>query len=107
MFFVIANFLAASAARQGAQGRPRHRRPFPFLPKGDCVPLGTLPEKRENAKRKQTDKPKFETLTKALHRNPRNRPPSDKEIGTNCKSPPALRQNNRQIPLFFQFLTKI
>ena len=53
------------------------------------------------------DKPKFETLTKALHRNPRNRPPSDKEIGTNCKSPPALRQNNRQIPLFFQFLTKI
>ena len=62
MFFVIANFLAASAARQGAQGRPRHRRPFPFLPKGDCVPLGTLPEKRENAKRKQTDKPKFKTF---------------------------------------------
>ena len=60
MFLVIANFLAASAARQGAQGRPRHRRPFPFLPKGDCVPLGTLPEKRENAKRKQTVKPKFE-----------------------------------------------
>ena len=55
----------------------------------------------------RTDKPKFETLTKALPRNPRNRPPSDKEIGTNCKSPPALRQNNRQIPLFFQFLTKI
>ena len=61
MFFVIVNFLAASAARQGAPGRPRHRRPFPFLPKGDCVPLGTLPEKRENAKRKQTDNPKFDS----------------------------------------------
>ena len=31
----------------------------PFLPKGDCVPLGTLPEKRENANDKQFDKPKF------------------------------------------------
>ena len=61
MFLVIANFLAASAARQGAQGRPRHRRPLLFLPKGDCVPLGTLPEKRENADGKYTDKPKFES----------------------------------------------
>ena len=60
MFLVIANFLAASAARQGAQGRPRHRRPSPFLPKGDCVPLGTLPEKRENAGGEQTDKLQFE-----------------------------------------------
>jgi hypothetical protein len=60
MFLVIANFLAASAARQGAQGRPRHRRPSSFLPKGDSVPLGTLPEKRENANDKQFDKPKFE-----------------------------------------------
>ncbi|MBQ4112105.1 MAG: hypothetical protein IJD38_04835, partial [Clostridia bacterium] len=28
-----------------------------FLPKGDCVPLGTLPEKRENANDKQFTNP--------------------------------------------------
>ncbi|MBQ1982073.1 MAG: hypothetical protein II229_02465, partial [Clostridia bacterium] len=69
MFLVIANFLAATAARQGAQGRPRHRRPLLFLPKGDCVPLGTLPEKRENVNRKQPDKPKSETQPEPLRKN--------------------------------------
>ena len=57
--FAHSNFLAPTGARQGAPGRPRHRRPPPFLPKGDCVPLGTLPEKRENADGEQTDKLKF------------------------------------------------
>ena len=43
-------------ALQAALGTAGHP---PFLPKGDCVPLGTLPEKRENADGEQTDKPQF------------------------------------------------
>ena len=53
------NYLALPRAPR--RSRPPSALPaIHFLPKGDCVPLGTLPEKRENADGKHTDKPKFE-----------------------------------------------
>ena len=42
--FAHSNFLAPTGARRGAQGRPRHCRPFVFFVQGlrPCTPLGRL-----------------------------------------------------------------
>ena len=71
---VIANFLAATAARQGAQGRPRHRRPL-SSGQGGCAPLTPIVA----AKKKRDSSPfrQYPIITSQIFRE--RRPPHEEK----------------------------